>query len=402
MAKSIILLLLTALLIGGCTAISAPRVTPTAEVLPTAMIAPSHTASASIPNTSGVTPGPTNVPSHTDSPTPSLTGTLPVMAHPAIYEMQGDLYETLFRIPVGPGGSIQYYYGPSAIEGPHAIASLPDQSFLIADPISGRLLRYDPEGLLLGTLELSEMGIGYIRDMRVRGGEIFLLETSYQKFRIHRLSLSGDLIASEEIPYTYPVDAGNKDFTLENSLSGIAIDCEGNVLLEVWGGSKLFPLVEIQRQPELATLTNGYRCNGILYQVNNPEPGGTPQLITGSTVYETSLTIGLGGLSIVDVFSDGGLYIERSDVMNGTPIQIDLTVHFIGAGGVVIGGARVPLSEYYYSIHRKLAIGMDGEVYALLPRPDALDVIRLNFYSALEPLVAGAEVPVITIQGNAP
>ena len=95
----------------------------------------------------------------------------------------------------------------------------------------------------------------------------------------------------------------------------------------------------------------------------------------------------------MDVFPDRGIYIERDDVMPGTPLQVDLTVHFIGFDGGVNGMARVPLEEYYYPIYRKLAIGYDGEVYALLPRPDSLDVVRLDFYSALDPLLPGAAIP---------
>jgi len=46
---------------------------------------------------------------------------------------------------------------------------------------------------------MDELGIGYVRDMRVKGDEIFLLETAYQNFRVHRLALSGKLIASEKL-----------------------------------------------------------------------------------------------------------------------------------------------------------------------------------------------------------
>lgn len=400
MVKSFFVILFTILLIGGCTTLPALLETPTADITQTAVITPLTTACIIHPGPLGETPAPTDVLNHKASPTHSPNSTPPNIIRPAIHEIPGDLYETLFQIPIDSASIIQYDFGPSAIEGPLAIAILPDQSFLIADQIGGRLLNYDSKGRLLDTMEFVELGIGYIRDMRVKAGEIFLLETSYQKFRVHQLSLSGDLIASVEIPYNYPVDVGETDVTLENSLSGIAIDCEGNVLLEVLGGSGLFRLTDVLRQSDSSEVTNGYVCNGNLYKVNNSDLGGIPQLIAGSTIYETSLTIGLGGFHILDIFPDRGVYIERDDVMAGTPLQVDLTVHFIGSDGESNGVARVPLAEYFYSIYRKLAIGYNGEVYALLPKPDSLDVIRLNFYPSLEPLVSGAVAPQISIQGS--
>jgi hypothetical protein len=399
MARSIFIILFSILLIGGCSTDYAHQKTPTADMSHADEMTPRNTAVVTSPDFFGATPSPANIPPYTASPAHSPTSMAPI-AHPVIHELPGNLYETLFQIPVDSSSIIQYDHGPSAVEGPHAIATLPDFNFLIADPIGKRLLIYNLEGHLLDTIEFSELGIGYVRDMRVKADEILLLETSFQKFYVHRLSLDGDLIASEGIPYAFPVDLDAMDHTIENSLSGIAIDCEGNVLLEVLGGSRLFHLTDVQRQPDNSEITNGYLCNGKLYQVNNSDLGAIPQVIAGSIIYETSLTIGLGGLHILDIFSDRGIYIERDDVMPGTPLQVDLTVHFLGFEGGVNGVARVPLEEYYYTIYRKLAIGYDGEVYALLPRSGSLDVIRLNFYSSLEPLVSDAVVPQISIQHN--
>jgi len=80
----------------------------------------------------------------------------------------------------------------------------------------------------------------------------------------------------------------------------------------------------------------------------------------------------------------------------GGSSKLNEVIHYIDKNGVVQGVARVPLSEYYYhSAYRITAVGPDGEVYALLPRPDSLDVIRLNFYRELEPLMPEAVIPLI-------
>ena len=95
----------------------------------------------------------------------------------------------------------------------------------------------------------------------------------------------------------------------------------------------------------------------------------------------------------MEVFQDGSIYADRDDVVNFSVIQVDQTVHYIGPNGDVKGSARVPLSEFRYPPDRNKAIGPDGEVYVLLPRPDSIDIVRLKFYTQLEPLKPGAEIP---------
>jgi hypothetical protein len=315
---------------------------------------------------------------------------------PLIHDLPGEVYETLFRIPAGKESDIKYEV-PSCcanIEGPNAIAVLPDHSILISDLLRGRLLKYDRDGQLQQSIRMDELGIGYIRDMRVKGDEIFLLETAYQNFRVHRLTLDGKLIASEEIPYQYPFDAQNPEYTLEGGLSGIAIDCRKRIILEVTG-VKLFPLDFVQKQYDASLIPQGLLCNGKRFFVSTPSLGKDPQVTAGETIYQTRLSEGLGGLRFLDVFEDGSIYLVRDDVMPITPIRVDQTIHYIDASGDVQGVARAPLSEYYYPIVRNTAVGPDGEVYGLLPRPDSLDVIRLNFYEELDPLMPDAVAPEI-------
>ena len=132
----------------------------------------------------------------------------------------------------------------------------------------------------------------------------------------------------------------------------------------------------------------------------NPLPGQTPNILAGDMTYETQLTTGLGGFRLLQVFDDGSFYVVRDDVVDFQVIKVDLTVHYVDADGVVQGAARIPLSEFYYYIMRSTAIASNGEVYALLPRPDSLDIIRLNFYKELEPLIPGAVIPQITVSQN--
>lgn len=345
-------------------------------------------------------------PTGTLSPTPIDTSTLTATPfptiQPVIHEQPGDLYETLFSIPVGPNNIIQYKVSSIEIEGPNAIAILPDESFMIADPVSNRLLHFDQEGSLLNIIELENLGIRIVVDLRAKGSELYFIETgrgpdSQKKYWVHRLSTDGMLIGSDEIPYRFPIDANKSENTIESGLTGIAIDCEGRIILEVTGGSRLFPLSEVQKQPNPANITQGLLCNGKRYAVNRSGPWTEPQVSAGDKIYQTRLTYGLGGLHFIDVFQDGSIYIVRDDVVTDPVITVDQTVHYIGADGAVIGVARIPLSEFYYPIMRKVAINSKGEAFVLLPRPDSLDIVRLNFYESLPPLIDGAAKPEITI-----
>jgi hypothetical protein len=244
---------------------------------------------------------------------------------------------------------------------------------------------------------MDELGIGYIRDMRVKGDEIFLLETAYHNFRVLRLTLDGRLIASEKIPYQFPIDAQKPENTLEGGLTGIAIDCIERIVLEVLDGSKLFPLSEVQKQNDPSFITQGLICNGKKFFVSTPGLWEDPQVTAGETIYQTKLSEGLGGLRFLDVLEDGSIYLVRDDVMPINPIKVDQTVYYIDENGAIQGVARVPLSEYFYPISRNTVVSPSGEVFALLPRQESLDIIRLNFYREVEPLVPGAVVPQITI-----
>ncbi len=323
---------------------------------------------------------------------------------PISQDSQGSFYDTLFSIPVG-GENIIKYKIPSCcgnIEGPNAIAILPDGSFLISDLPGRRLLKYDLVGRLQEMIKMDELGIGYVRDMRVKGNEIFLLETAYQNFRVHRLTLDGKLIASEEIPHQFLIDGQNPENTLEGGLTGIAIDCIERIILEVSGGSGLFPLSEVQEQNDPRLITQGLFCDGKRFFVSTPDLWKDPEVTADKTIYQTKLSEGLGGLHFLDVFEDGSIYLVREDVMPINPIKVDQTVFYIDNIGGIQMVARVPLSEYYYPISRNTVVGLNGEVFALLPRPDSIDVIQLNFYQVLEPLMPEAAIPQITVGQSLP
>ncbi len=319
-------------------------------------------------------------------------------ARPALHAQPGDLYETVFSLPVGGNHTIQYFQWPGWIAGPSAIAVLPDNRFVIADQALDRLLYYAPDGRLLKIIKLEFIGINSVSDLRLKGNEMFLLETGYKNYQVHRFTLDGELIVSEKFPHDFPIGerVGDWDATLENALMGIAVDCEGSIILEV-AGSMLFHLLDVQIQSSLEKVAEGHFCNGKRYWISTPALWQPPEINAGDAIYQTRLTMGGGGLRFLDVFPDGSFYAIRDDVVYFQVIKVDQTVHYVGADGVVQGVARIPLSEYRYPVERNVAIGPNGEVFALVPRRESLDIVRLNFYKELESLIPDAVAPNLTL-----
>jgi hypothetical protein len=283
------------------------------------------------------------------------------------------------------------------ITGPNALAILPDMSFFVADLIGNRLLRYDSKGNLLKTIDLYSIGIVNVADLRATNTELILLEISFkvspERYRVNRLSFDGKLVASYDIPEGYH---------LENGLTGISVDCEGEILLELEGGSKLYQLVDSKGNLNVARTISDYLCYGKSYRVINPVFGKTAYVIAGNIRLETQLTTGFGGLGLLGVLEDGSFYVTRDDVVTEAVIQVDQTVHYISADGLQLGVARVPIAETYYYVMRNLAIGPDGYVYALLPQADSVHIIRLNFFRSIEPLIPSAVTPLVTISNVKP
>ena len=404
MVKNFLLYSIIILILDACNPMTLGRQkTPAPELTQDVILFRTQRAVGTIPDTvlSSVTPASTTSPSTSNLKSTPIT-TLSIAHKPEIHEQFVGNYETLFAIPVGKDSIIQYKVNPDSIQGPNAIAIVPDENILIADPVSERLLRYDLTGHLLSTIELGDLGIGYVRDLRVDRNEIFLLETSYKKYRVHLLSLDGSLITSEDVPYDFPYDVMGSENTLEVGLTGIAIDCEGRIILEVISGSRLFPLSDVQKQADPSLITQGLLCNGKRYFMSRSILGKDPQVSAGEILYQTHLTYGFGGLHFLDVFPDGTLYLIRDDVVTEPAITVDETLHYVGTDGIIQGVARVPISEFYYPIIRNAAINQKGEVFVLLPNEDSLSLVRLNFYHELGSLIPGAEAPKITTNSNSP
>jgi hypothetical protein len=310
---------------------------------------------------------------------------------PAVHPQTYPLYELVFSVPVGEGG-VRYRgldVRDMEITGPNNLAVLADGSFVIADLIENRLLWYTLQGERLRTVELADLDILNVSNLRSDRNELLLLEISFEvspeRYRAHRLSGRGELLASYDIPWR-----------LEDGLSGIAAGCSGEILIELEGGAMVYQLVDENGDYQPRHLPRGYPCLDRHYKMLSP------LAMLGSARVETTLTNGYGGLSLLRANPDGSCYLVREDVVGDAEIIVDRTVHFMDAAGRQVVLAREPIDERLYYVPGSLDVGPDGEVYHLLPRREWLEVVRLNFFPVLEPLMPGAEPPAITTIQEAP
>jgi len=133
----------------------------------------------------------------------------------------------------------------------------------------------------------------------------------------------------------------------------------------------------------------------------SPRHSPTP-LVTeeqAGVYYETVLTIPVGEAGVAYRGVDTpGMDIKRA----GRSVRHERCGGRVSADGLQLGVARVPIAEAYYYVMRNLAAGPDGYVYSLLPRPDAVYIVRLKLFKSIAPLVPNAVAPFVTRSGARP
>jgi hypothetical protein len=278
----------------------------------------------------------------------SLKGEAPIPTPAVSVEDQsGPPYEVVFSVPAGGEGV--HYEGVGVPEtlpwGPAAFTVAPDGTFWIADSVKSRLLHYNREGQDLGAIGLAELVVG-IGDVVASSSEVLILDIAGQVPKILRLSQSGEVLAQYDLPV---------GLRLENGLTGIALGQAGEVLVELEGGGRIFQLIDAQGE---------YR----------------PEQLEGY-VYG-------GGLTFLGANMDGSLYVVQEKVISSAPIQVDQIVRYLDKAGEQLGMARAPLAEQLVYVAHSLAVGPDGAVFALVTRVESVDIVRLNFYTQLDPLQA--------------
>jgi hypothetical protein len=276
----------------------------------------------------------------------------------------------VFTVPVGPDG-VQY---GAEQTGPMALTVAGDGTFWIADTQGNRLLHYDPQGVQLKRIDLNGYGVYGAADVEPAGSDILALCCG----RVLRLTAGGDLLAAYDIPNGLGPEGG---------LTGLAVGDQGEILLEFMMGAEVAQLVDAQGALEPLPLS-GYTHEGKLYKARQ-SGSWTSQgtIVAGSARIEVTVPNILAGLRILGFAPAGNFYVVVDEMVSTPTVWVDKTVHLYDPAGELLGLARVPVAERYTYVQNGLAVGPDGCVYALLTRPDQVDVVRLGFSAELEPIL---------------
>jgi hypothetical protein len=224
--------------------------------------------------------------------------------------------------------------------------------------------------------------------MAAAGEDFLVLEAGFgpmpEIYRVYRVSPAGELRDTFDLPGWARHETG---------LSGISSWPSGEILLEMEGGSRSYLLLDANGRmaagQEMSRYGTGSTAERELYWKN-------PETRANLTV-STDFTFGIGGLRLLSLNPDRSIHVLRMDMVDEYVIQVDQTVHWISEKGDLLGMARYPQNESYYFIENSLATGTDGNVYALIPRPERVDIVRLIFYADLEPLLPEAVMPDLNV-----
>lgn len=227
-----------------------------------------------------------------------------------------------------------------------------------------------------------------ISDLEVSSSAIWVLDIAATTPGVLRISLDGEITARYELP---------EYLQREHGLSGIALIDKGDVVIEREGGASIFRLIDTGRSVTFAPL-EGYTYNGRTYTARSADmrtAHAANGLITRGEL-STAITVPhhLGGLYILGARPDGGLYVvvEEVTLNDAGEIQVDQTVRQCDAAGGLQGIDRVPLTQQHTYVAHGLAVGPDSAVYALVTRPDRVEVQRLRFAQTLEPILAPGDL----------
>ncbi|HYO50774.1 MAG TPA: hypothetical protein VEW94_13060 [Chloroflexia bacterium] len=329
----------------------------------------------------------------------------------------------VFSVPVGEEGiryvEIRHGGSGSAISGFFTVA--PDGTFWIGSDMA-RLLHYSPEGKLLGTVDLPPID-RYPSDMIMEDTHIWLLYTTFERFlsytdspygpsTVYKVSRDGRKLAEYAVP---------DDFNL--SVYGLMLGEHGEVFLKGafgnMGGPFLNPalptpapsaspgtvryplwqLVDADGNLENKPL-EGYTRNGKLYfarffnpdYMTNGSETNRAFIKAGDLEFTVALSNTLVAVDMLSVEPDGSFHVlfVEEHMVNSYETNYDRTIFHYVADGHLIERARLP------SRWANLVRGPRGQFYILTEvrdetqggnaLPKSVEVRRLNFYNADQPL----------------
>ena len=111
------------------------------------------------------------------------------------------------------------------------------------------------------------------------------------------------------------------------------------------------------------------------------------KILAGGHSIEIRLPQTVGSMSFLNISPDGGFLVEIEEISSYGPIRVDVTVRRYDGEGNLLGMARVPLGDFCSVTEDFIAVGLDDQVYTLVPKCDHVEVQRLVFVPQLAPIL---------------
>jgi hypothetical protein len=205
-------------------------------------------------------------------------------------------------------------------------------------------------------------------DLEATNEDIWMLGIASQPPRVVKLSLSGELLGSYDLP---------KGLWPENGLTGIALAQDGALLVELEGGANLYQLFD-QNGQVAPQLLEGYTFGGRVYQVLADNLPMDAVIYAGDVAIPMTSNMLIYGVRVLGAVPDGSFYAEMyvmPDEMGSNGLREILRY---SPEGVLMGIAYALPAEFY--IEQDVVVGSDGSVYQLDSNPDhSIEIVRLGF-----------------------
>lgn len=262
----------------------------------------------------------------------------------------------------------------------------PDGGLWLADSAANpkRLLHFTHQGELLQEISLQDL-IVYPFDLAIIQDTLWVLDVSAEKPKVVQLSLTGDPLASLEIPREIMTVKGE---FVANGIFNLWVGENGELLTSGVNGLHILldSTGEVVAQP-----LESFSFYGHTYQAAFDQTKDLLTLAVDGNLIQIDQPYFIESEPFLGFNHDGSFAIATRKEMAAEGevpgAEIEWLVHYYSASGEFLGLARRWPRYLWRDYNHDLTFGPDGGVYQLVSNPDhSVQIVRLGFSHKLPPI----------------